>query len=235
LAGAAAGAYAGHKLGDQGFKDPDAEYKKAQKLKQQPSVDEADAISTFEVMSGFDAPVAEGSCNMTSEGAYCPEHGLAECAMEEEKDITTPGEKILGATTGAAIGALAGNYIGDRSSIGTLGGLALGGIAGNKIATTAGNKNVGNKINQDSNWGVGEQQPAEGWKGELAGGTAGGIAGTLAGTALGGPVGGLIGGAAGGTGGAMIGRKLTKETGSYYESREGDAMLARIKSLALLK
>jgi uncharacterized protein YcfJ len=235
LAGAAAGAYAGHKLGDQGFKDPDAEYKKAQKLKQQPSVDEADAISTFEVMSGFDAPVAEGSCNMTSEGAYCPEHGLAECAMEEEKDITTPGEKILGATTGAAIGALAGNYIGDRSSIGTLGGLALGGIAGNKIATTAGNKNVGNKINQDSNWGVGEQQPAEGWKGELAGGTAGGIAGTLAGTALGGPVGGLIGGAAGGTGGAMIGRKLTKETGSYYESREGDALLARIKSLALLK
>jgi len=79
LAGAAAGAYAGHKLGDQGFKDPDAEYKKAQKLKQTPPVDEADAISTFEVMSGFDAPVAEGSCNMTAEGAYCPEHGLAEC------------------------------------------------------------------------------------------------------------------------------------------------------------
>ena len=81
LAGAAAGAYAGHKLGDQGFKDPDAEYKKAQKLKQtqQLPVDEADAISTFEVMSGFDAPVAEGSCNMTAEGAYCPEHGLAEC------------------------------------------------------------------------------------------------------------------------------------------------------------
>ena len=40
---------------------------------------EADPISTFEVMSGFDAPVAEGSCNMTAEGAYCPEHGLAEC------------------------------------------------------------------------------------------------------------------------------------------------------------
>jgi hypothetical protein len=79
LAGAAAGAYAGHKLGDQGFKDPDAEYKKAQKLKQQPPVAEADPISTFEVMSGFDAPVAEGSCNMTAEGAYCPEHGLAEC------------------------------------------------------------------------------------------------------------------------------------------------------------
>jgi hypothetical protein len=32
---AALGAYAGHKMGDEGFKDPDAEYKKAQKLKQQ--------------------------------------------------------------------------------------------------------------------------------------------------------------------------------------------------------
>ena len=40
---------------------------------------EADPISTFEVMSGFDAPVAEGSCNMTAEGEYCPEHALAEC------------------------------------------------------------------------------------------------------------------------------------------------------------
>jgi hypothetical protein len=43
------------------------------------AVPEADAISTFEVMSGFDAPVAEGSCNMTAEGDFCPEHGLAEC------------------------------------------------------------------------------------------------------------------------------------------------------------
>jgi len=112
LAGAAAGAYAGHKLGDQGFKDPDAEYKKAQKLKQTPPVSEADPISTFEVMSGFAAPTAneeidpmdteksqnmamgaafpavglgilEGSCNMTTEGEYCPEHGLMECGMYE--------------------------------------------------------------------------------------------------------------------------------------------------------
>jgi len=45
---------------------------------------EADNISTFEVMSGFDAPVAEGSCNMTTEGEYCPEHGLAECGMSEQ-------------------------------------------------------------------------------------------------------------------------------------------------------
>jgi len=44
-----------------------------------PRVSEADPISTFEVMSGFDAPVAEGACNMTAEGEYCPEHALAEC------------------------------------------------------------------------------------------------------------------------------------------------------------
>lgn len=40
---------------------------------------EADVIDTFEVMSGFDAPTVEGSCNMTAEGEYCPEHGLTEC------------------------------------------------------------------------------------------------------------------------------------------------------------
>ncbi len=46
-------------------------------------INEADVLNTFEVMSGFDAPaVSEGGCNMTNEGEYCPEHGLAECAME---------------------------------------------------------------------------------------------------------------------------------------------------------
>ena len=29
-------------------------------------------------------PVSEGSCNMTAEGSYCPEHGLAECGMYEQ-------------------------------------------------------------------------------------------------------------------------------------------------------
>jgi len=46
---------------------------------------EADPMDTFEVMSGFDTPaVHEGSCNSTMEGEYCPEHGLAECAMESK-------------------------------------------------------------------------------------------------------------------------------------------------------
>jgi hypothetical protein len=61
--GGIAGAYAGHKLGDEGFSDPDKEYKQRQAQQQQQK------------------PVSEGSCNMTMEGEYCPEHGLAECGM----------------------------------------------------------------------------------------------------------------------------------------------------------
>ena len=33
-------------------------------------------------------PVSEGSCNMTAEGAYCPEHGLAECGGMYEDSRT---------------------------------------------------------------------------------------------------------------------------------------------------
>lgn len=56
-----------------------------------------------------------------------------------------------------------------------------------------------------------QQGVAEGWPGELAGGTVGGIAGNLVGTAIGGPIGGIVGGAVGGAGGGIIGRELTKE------------------------
>jgi hypothetical protein len=47
-----------------------------------PRVSEADALNTFEVMgalTGHGEPTTEGSCNMTAEGEYCPEHALAEC------------------------------------------------------------------------------------------------------------------------------------------------------------
>jgi hypothetical protein len=64
VAGGLAGAYAGHKLGDEGFADPDKEWKSPQKPQPQQQ-----------------KPVSEGSCNMTMEGEYCPEHGLAECGM----------------------------------------------------------------------------------------------------------------------------------------------------------
>ncbi len=97
---------------------------------------EADMLNTFEVMSGFDAPaVSEGSCNMTNEGEYCPEHGLAEC-----------------------------------------GGMYETGTVAGSVAPVMGEGNMDDAINYN---------------------------------------------------GAI--------TGSYYESKEGDAVLARIKSLALLK
>lgn len=56
-----------------------------------PRLPEADPMDTFEVVSGFDAPVAEGSCNMTAEGQYCPEHGLAECGYMESMGGTVAG------------------------------------------------------------------------------------------------------------------------------------------------
>lgn len=37
---------------------------------------EADVLNTFETIPAI---TQEGSCNMTAEGEYCPEHGLAEC------------------------------------------------------------------------------------------------------------------------------------------------------------
>jgi hypothetical protein len=151
---------------------------------------EADPISTFEVMSGFAAPVAESSCNMTTEGEYCPEHGLMECGVYEMGTVAGGMAPVVGEGNDDPInynGAITGSYYeGKQDPLVRLKSLA--------------------KIK-------------EGWKGELAGGTLGGVGGSVAGSALGalagGPVGaaigGVVGGAAGGTGGAMIGREMTKE------------------------
>jgi hypothetical protein len=65
-------------------------------------------------------PVSEGSCNMTMEGEYCPEHGLAECGMSSGGAVGMPysmGEDF-GATAaiagsaalGTALGAVKGRY-----------------------------------------------------------------------------------------------------------------------------
>jgi hypothetical protein len=67
IQGAIAGGYAGHRLGDEGLADPDKEYNARQELEKQQQ-----------------KPVSEGSCNMTAEGSYCPEHGLAECGSMYE-------------------------------------------------------------------------------------------------------------------------------------------------------
>lgn len=97
LAGAAAGAYAGHKLGDEGFKDPDAAYKQAQKEK----------------AAKQQTPVAEGSCNATMEGEYCPEHGLAECGVYEMGTVAGGMAPVVGEGNDDPInynGAITGSY-----------------------------------------------------------------------------------------------------------------------------
>lgn len=88
-----------------------------------PRLPEADVMNTFEVMPGFEPPTVEGSCNMTAEGEYCPEHGLAECSMEEG----WAGE-LAGGTAGGVAGTLAGTAV--AGPIGGLVGGALGGTGG---------------------------------------------------------------------------------------------------------
>ena len=64
----------------------------SQRLYDDLGLNEADPMSTFEVMSGFDAPkVQESGCNHTMEGEYCPEHGLAECGYMESMGGTVAG------------------------------------------------------------------------------------------------------------------------------------------------
>ena len=77
LAGSALGAYAGHKLGDEGFKDPDAAYKQAQKEK---------------AAKQQTPPVAEGPVGSVL-------GGLAGAALTK-----TPGGAMAGARLGSAVG-----------------------------------------------------------------------------------------------------------------------------------
>ena len=85
LAGGIAGAYAGHKIGDQGISDPTpAPAAPGAAALQRNAPIKMTAADRLAMPSGprkasFQKTVAEGSCNMTMEGSYCPEHGLAEC------------------------------------------------------------------------------------------------------------------------------------------------------------
>jgi hypothetical protein len=84
LAGGIAGAYAGHKIGDQGISDPTpAPNAPGAAAPQRNAPIKMTAATRKPYDSGrlkpFQKPVSEGSCNMTMEGDYCPEHGLAEC------------------------------------------------------------------------------------------------------------------------------------------------------------
>ena len=76
---------------------------------------EADPIATFEVMPDLSKPVTEGSCNMTAEGEYCPEHGLAECGYMESMGGTVAGSvaPVIGEAPQDPInynGAITGSY-----------------------------------------------------------------------------------------------------------------------------
>ena len=85
VAGGIAGAYAGHKIGDQGISDPSpVPAKPGAAAPQRNAPIKITAADRLAMPSGprkasFQKTVAEGSCNMTMEGSYCPEHGLAEC------------------------------------------------------------------------------------------------------------------------------------------------------------
>jgi hypothetical protein len=101
---------------------------------------EADPISTFEVMSGFDAPVVEGSCNMTAEGEYCPEHALAECgSMSEMGTVAGSMAPVMGEEQLAEFDIDALNQMASHPMAGTLaaaGGAAIGATIGKGIEKT---------------------------------------------------------------------------------------------------
>jgi hypothetical protein len=145
-------------------------------------------------------PVSEGSCNMTMEGSYCPEHGLAECgsmyedggavgmpySMGEEQvdefidpDTVTHAINTLNPVTGAVAGAV-----------------------------------LGKGIEKAADWYKNRQEKKALAKQQQQNGVAEGNDDPI--------------------------NSNSAMTGSYYEGKEteiqeGDALLARIKSLALLR
>ena len=89
--------------------------------------------STLETMPGLSAPVAEGSCNMTTEGEYCPEHGLMECGGMYEGWKS----ELAGGTLGGVGGTVAGSALGALAT-GSPIGAAIGGVVGGAAGGTAG-------------------------------------------------------------------------------------------------
>jgi hypothetical protein len=175
-------------------------------------------------------PVSEGSCNMTMEGEYCPEHGLMECSSMEEDggavgmpysmgegqvdefidpDTVTHAINTLNPVTGAVAGAALGKGI-------------------EKAADWYKNRQEKKALAKQQQQ-LDEILPV---LGAVAGGVARGAA------ALGSAA--LRGGTALAKGNDDPINSNSAMTGSYYEGKEtrtqeGDALLARIKSLALLR
>ena len=146
--------------------------------------------------------VKEGSCNMTAEGEYCPEHALAECgSMYEMGTVAGSMAPVMGEEQLDEFDIDALNQMASHPMAGTLaaaGGAAIGATVGKGIEKTV---NYFQKKKQDKAYdNLKQQQQA---------------------------------GVAKGNDDPMNSNSAI--TGAYYESKSDDALLARIKSLALIK
>jgi hypothetical protein len=146
--------------------------------------------------------VKEGSCNMTTEGEYCPEHGLMECGSMSEMGTVAGGmAPVMGEEQLAEFDIDALNQMASHPMAGTLaaaGGAAIGATVGKGIEKTV---NYFQKKKQDKAYdNLRQQQQPE---------------------------------VAEGNDDPMNSNSAI--TGAYYESKSDDALLARIKSLALIK
>ena len=146
--------------------------------------------------------VKEGSCNMTAEGEYCPEHALAECgSMYEMGTVAGSMAPVMGEEQLDEFDIDALNQMASHPMAGTLaaaGGAAIGATVGKGIEKTV---NYFQKKKQDKAYdNLKQQQQA---------------------------------GVAEGNDDPMNSNSAI--TGAYYESKSDDALLARIKSLALIK
>jgi hypothetical protein len=146
--------------------------------------------------------VKEGSCNMTTEGEYCPEHGLMECgSMSEMGTVAGSMAPVMGEDQLAEFDIDALNQMASHPMAGTLaaaGGAAIGATVGKGIEKTV---NYFQKKKQDKAYdNLKQQQQPEVDEGNDD------------------PM-----------------NSNSAITGAYYESKSDDALLARIKSLALIK
>ena len=200
----------------------------------------AGAVGGQELTKGGSGLI-EGSCNMTMEGSYCPEHGLAECggmyedggavgmpySMGEDNKIVQNAKKLTdgwkGQLAGGTAGTLAGGALGAAGGpIGAAVGGALGGTAGQMIGDKLGGSEATDE-GSTANVIQGAAKAATQGLGDVVGGGGKDILKNLLASESDDPI-----------------NSNSAMTGSYYEGKEtrtqeGDALLARIKSLALLK
>lgn len=147
------------------------------------TMQEADPVQTFEA----------GTCNMTTEGEYCPEHGLAECGYMEEDALDAIKLGAQGAMTGARVAGVPGAVV--------------GGVLGAGLGAKLGESQPVNAIVESWTRLHTRKKLNEGIRGEIAGGAIGSMLGHAAGAPLG-PAGSFVGSALGSSAGSAIGGRL---------------------------